>query len=357
MSRYFLIAFLLGGLTACQTTPAEAPPPAPEPTATRRVQMVVMATPTPRSTPLDAPSATPPVVAPVLASPTPADETLSRPTPLASASPTPSSQTKIMPATATTSRVESRRFESQALGRSMDYLIYLPPGYDEHTTLRYPVLYMLHGAGDDNGPSVEEWWNLGLMDLADTYIEQGRIQPLLIVLPQGDQGYWMDHANNGPQYGIYLAQDVVREIDTHFRTVTDAQYRAVGGLSMGGDGALQLALNYPEVFKIAGAHSPTLPRPGFAPDFYGDRAYYDRFDPIALAQTRPDVAQSLLLWVDVGTDDPRLVNAEEFHHLLLGLGVAHEWRTFPGEHHWNYWLANVGDYLLYYASVLGTPRG
>jgi len=251
-------------------------------------------------------------------------------------------------------RVEAHSFESQTLGRSMKYITYLPPGYDSDTTTRYPVLYMLHGAGADAGPRYDEWYQLGMFDRADELLAAGQITPFIIVLPQGDLSYWMDQAGDGPQYGTYMARDVVEEIDHQFRTRPDRTARAVGGLSMGADGALQLAFNFPDVFSIVGAHSASLPRPGYAPSFYGDLAYYRDFDPITLAQLHPEIALSLTVWIDVGDEDPRLVNDSVLHNLLNREGVDHEWHVFPGIHHSQYWADHIVDYLQFYNSAFNS---
>src|SRR5881628_2559959 len=149
-------------------------------------------------------------------------------------------------------RIEERSFRSPTLDRTMPYFIYVPPGYDS-SGQRYPTLYMLHGLGGSN----TEWKGYNLLGAADDLIKAGTIPPMLIVLPQGDQSYWFDPAN-GPRWGQYAARDVVDEIDAHWRTLADRDHRAIGGLSMGAQGALQLAMLYPDVFGIVGAHSPTL---------------------------------------------------------------------------------------------------
>jgi enterochelin esterase-like enzyme len=152
------------------------------------------------------------------------------------------------------SRVERSVFHSAALGREMPYTVYVPSGYDESTHNRYPTLYMLHGMGGHN----TEWEGYGLLQSADSLIAAGEIDPIIIVLPQGDQSYWVDWADGGPAWGLYVARDLVDHVDLQFRTVADPTGRAVGGLSMGAHGALQLGLRYPRVFGIVGAHSPSL---------------------------------------------------------------------------------------------------
>ena len=121
---------------------------------------------------------------------------------------------------------------------------------------------------------------------------------------------------------------------------------------MGADGALQLAMRYPDVFGAAGADSPTLRAYRDAPPFFGDEAYFDAHDPVHLALAHPDVAKTLRLWLDVGADDPWRASAEAFHQQLLAEGIAHEWHVWPGTHDSAYWSAHTADYLRFYGTAL-----
>jgi S-formylglutathione hydrolase FrmB len=263
----------------------------------------------------------------------------------------------VVPAAPSSSRVESCVFASAALDRVMPYFIFIPPGYDSSLTARYAVLYMLHGVGTGQGGSDTEWYADGLLERADQLMRAGTIPPFLIVLPQGDAGFWVNQANGGPQWGAYTAHDVVAEIDQHFRTVPDRAHRAIGGLSMGADGALQLAMNYPDVFSIAGADSPTLRPYKEMPPFFGDEAYFNAHDPVPLVQAHPDIAKTLRLWIDVGVDDPWLPSAEAFHQQLLRAGIPHEWHVWPGTHSGDYWSAHTADYLDFYGQALALCAG
>lgn len=244
--------------------------------------------------------------------------------------------------------VEYRRFTSAALGRSMPYYAYLPPSYDR-TDQRYPVLYMLHGLGG----SCEEWRSLGLLDTADRLIRTGQMEPLIIVLPQGDRAYWVDHANEGEKWGAYTARDLVAEIDARYRTVTERASRAIGGLSMGAHGALQLALNFPDTFGVVGAHSLVLRRFGSAPKYFGDPKEYATRDPLTIVRAKPDLARSISLWIDIGDQDPWMPVAKQFNQELEELRIAHQWRVAPGDHSSAYWQANLLEYLRYYDRALG----
>ena len=114
----------------------------------------------------------------------------------------------------------NRTFISAALGRDMPYFVYLPVGYAE-SGLRYPTLYMLHGHGGSN----TEWMGYGFLETADKIINAGQVPPMIIVLPQGDQSFWVNHADDGQRWGDYTAQDVVQYIDATYRTIPDAKRR------------------------------------------------------------------------------------------------------------------------------------
>ncbi|HEX6512003.1 MAG TPA: alpha/beta hydrolase-fold protein, partial [Chloroflexota bacterium] len=146
--------------------------------------------------------------------------------------------------------------------------------------------------------------------------------------------------------------DVVAEIDGRYRTLADRDHRAVGGLSMGGFGALSLAMVYPATFGTAGAHSPALwSLPG--PAFFGDATYFAQHDPVQLLRRRPATARGLKLWLDVAQGDPLdQGRVEALHQQLLQDGVPHQWHEWPGGHSAAYWGAHMDDYLRFYDAAL-----
>ena len=285
-----------------------------------------------------------PTTAPSAATPTPAIAPAATPLPTPTRTPVPLAEVQRQ---LSESRVVSGRFHSALLGREMPYYVFVPPGYDDSTGSRYPVLYMLHGMGGSN----IEWLGYGLARTAERMMRAAEIPPFLIVLPQGDHSYWMDHAGGGPRWGSYTALEVVAEIDARYRTLADRRYRGVGGLSMGADGALQLALNHPDVFGVAGAHSPYLRRESEALAFFGRGADYAARDPWSLALARPDVARSLALWIDIGDRDERYAVVSGFHRELEQAGITHAWRQYIGSHSEEYWGGYAPQYLRYYASI------
>jgi enterochelin esterase-like enzyme len=248
----------------------------------------------------------------------------------------------------TTPNLQTLGFTSEALGRPMPYSIYLPPDYAT-TTRRYPVLYMLHGMGGSN----QEWSSYGLVDKADKMIRSGDLPPMVIVLPQGDKAYWVDHAGIDKEaWGRYMAKDVIAEVDAHFRTIADASHRAIGGVSMGAHGALQLAMNYPGTFTVVGAHSLVLRPYNMAPTYFGQPADFAKRDPVQMAPAKAELLRSMDLWIDIGDKDPWVSFAQQFDGELATLKVPHTWHMWSGDHSGSYWSAHLADYLKFYGSSL-----
>ena len=250
-------------------------------------------------------------------------------------------------------------FFSLALGRNERYLVWLPPGYDA-SARRYPTLYLLHGVGGDAGVGVEEWLGYALTEDLDRMLAAGLIEPLIVVLPNGEQGYWINHADGGPRWADFVAVDLVDHVDATFRTEPVRERRAVGGLSMGGHGALQLALNHPDRFAIAGAHSPTLRPFEAAPAYFGDPAWFAGYDPLSLVRAS-DAATRITTWIDVGYEDPWRPAAERLRAAQAARGAPPEFHVLEGEHEGWYWQVYLPEYLSFYSSALGataaTPPG
>ena len=250
---------------------------------------------------------------------------------------------------ALTGEVRTREFASASLGRTMPYNIYLPPGYAK-SAREYPTVYLLHGmAGTDR-----QWEDLGVAQAADRLIAAGEIAPLIIVMPEGESSYWVDHATDGQKWGRYTAVDVVNDVDANFRTIARQRSRAIGGLSMGAHGALQLALNYPGEFGAVGAHSLVLRRFGSAPSYFGTASDFAARDPMQIVKRTGAAGCSFALWIDIGTADPWASVATQFDGELTDLGVKHQWHLWSGDHSASYWSAHVDDYLRFYSSALSS---
>ncbi len=225
----------------------------------------------------------------------------------------------------------------------MYYYVYLPQGYDDDPTARYPVAYMLHGIGGN----ADEWLGYGAREAADSLMNNGAIRPFIIALPHGEQGYWVDQIG-GPQWATYVADDVVSEIDRQYRTLANRADRAIGGLSMGAHGALQIALNHAEIFGIVGAHSPSFRPRAEVPAYFGDDAQFALRDPTQLVAAHPEIARTLTIWLDYGLLDGFRAGQLAFEQALVANDIPHELHEWDGDHSYIYWNAHLPDYLRFY---------
>jgi S-formylglutathione hydrolase FrmB len=170
----------------------------------------------------------------------------------------------------------------------------------------------------------------------------------------------MNHAGGGPKWADFVAVDLVKHVDATFRTEARREKRAVGGLSMGGHGALQLALNHSDVFSIAGAHSPTLRSFEDSPEFFGDQKWFARYDPLALIKSS-DAARRVAFWIDAGHEDKWLPSAAAVAKALEGKRAAVTYKVLEGEHEGWYWNYYLPEFLGFYAQALSstekTPQG
>jgi enterochelin esterase-like enzyme len=238
-------------------------------------------------------------------------------------------------------------FDSAIIGRNFAYRIYLPPDYLSAPSRRYPVLYMLHGAGGN----YTEWSDSFLPEQIDRLIAADEVQPMIVVMPDDDESTYWANWDNGPRWGDYVTDDVVSIIDQRYRTLASPAGRAIGGLSMGGLGALNLAFQHPDVFGVVGSHSPSV---RLEPDpslwfLTGDNFW--EHNPIWLADHASGL-EGLKIWLDAGADDYWLPNIDALHSALVTDGLQVEWHEFPGPHEAEYWIDHVPDYLRFYSGAL-----
>ena len=150
--------------------------------------------------------------------------------------------------------VSTREFPSAALGRSWNYVVYLPADYYT-SDARYPVLYLLHG----NAQKGYDWVTSGhVVETADALTAAGRMPAAIIVMPDAGTTWFVDRKE---KMETAVLEDLIPEIERSFRTVATRQGRLVAGLSMGGYGAMRFALRYPEKFAAAALLSPAIYSP------------------------------------------------------------------------------------------------
>jgi enterochelin esterase-like enzyme len=209
------------------------------------------------------------------------------------------------------------------------YQIYLPPCYDQKQDVRFPVLYLLHGQTFTD----DQWVRLGAATIADRLILGGEAPPFIIVFP--DDRYWNLVAGSG--FGERLVDALIPYIDATYRTLSDRDHRALGGLSRGGGWAVRLGLTHPELFGILGLHSPAV--------FQADGPHVADWIEAIPSGSFPR------LWLDVGDQDKELGAVRLLENTLSKYEVVHEFHLYSGDHSEVYWGKHVKEYLRWYASA------
>jgi len=220
-------------------------------------------------------------------------------------------------------------YDSKALGVTRTVYVYTPPGY-EHSTAKYPALYLLHGSG-----LIEEAWiSAGRANaIMDNLLASGKVKPMVLVMPYGHTARAMADEparGQGPADGFEkdLLGDVMPLIARDYRVLTDREHTAIGGLSMGGGQAMQVGLRHPELFSSIATFSGST-------QYRGD---LEKLDGAALA------AKYKVLWVGCGTDDPAFASNKAIADLLEAKKVPHVFRSSPGGHIWPVWQLYLSEF-------------
>jgi len=184
--------------------------------------------------------------------------------------------------------------------------------------------------------------------------------PLAVVMPDGGRGFYCD-AVNGPAHESHIIKDVISFVDTHFNTRAERAGRVTNGLSMGGYGALKLALKFPDMFCSVVSHSGGVAaghksfRDELASEtrlIYGDDPVGGKDDLWAIAE-KADKVKLPAIRIDCGLDDFLLEDNRAFHQHLNNLNISHEYEEFPGEHNWDFWDTHIQKAIEFHAKALG----
>ncbi len=239
-------------------------------------------------------------------------------------------------------------FFSAALSKEVAFNVVLPDRQSQGGP--YPVLYLLHGLSDD----YTAWLRWTKIEL---YVRE---LPLMVVMPDGDRSFYCD-ATEGPAYEKAIVEDLLSFVDRHFHTIPNGRGRAIGGLSMGGYGAMKIGLKYPHLFRSVAAHSGCYAllrepvRDDLGPELqriYGTETARRENDPFWLAE-QLDPGQAPAIRFDCGTDDFLIDHNRAFHEHLTELGIEHEYEEFPGGHEWAYWDEHVREAVAFHCRAFG----
>jgi len=262
---------------------------------------------------------------------------------------------------AAASIVITREFDSTALQRKWSYAVYLPDGY-ETSNLKYPVLYLLHGHGQD----LYAWVNFGhIQPTTDELIAHGEIPPAIIVMPDAGTTWFVDRKE---KMETAVIQDLVGDVQRTFRVIDDRKGRVIAGLSMGGYGALRFVLKYPEMFAAAGLLSPAIYDPEVPQGSGARRAGVfgaAEFDPAVWKELNyPTLWDAFLakkiavpMYINSGDDDDFFIEAEatRLYSLLRKNGQPAELRIVDGAHKWPVWESTIGDAMRYVFRYTARP--
>jgi len=262
-------------------------------------------------------------------SPTATDPRAPSSTPVRTIPATPTFAPTPLPCRDKNGNIETRQLETALLPEPLVFRVYLPPCYHQLPERRYPVLYLLHG----QTYTEEQWDRLGVDETADALIAAGQIPPLLIVMPREQDDLTLPPEN---RYGEAILLDLIPYIDRNYRTREGHAYRAIGGVSRGGNWAVYLGLSHWETFGALGGHST----PSFA-----------TLGPPRIREYLLAIPENKIprIYLDAGEDDGKLLFTLELEAVLTEENILHEWHLFLGAHDEEYWSAHIEDYLRWYA--------
>ena len=230
---------------------------------------------------------------------------------------------------------------SAAVGQELPVQVVVPEGAEDE---RRPLLVFLHGRGENGEDS-----NLD-EPMYEALANQGVDAPIVAFPNGGLDSYW--HNRDTGNWMDYVVREVIPEVTERFNA--DPGRVAIGGISMGGFGAYDIARLNPGRFCAVGGHSPAIWQDGAetAPGAFDDAEDFEEHDIVAVAQTNPDPWMSPRLWIDRGDEDPFVPGTDAFSQALESAGADITVHHPPGAHEGSYWDEHWPDYMRFYATAL-----
>jgi S-formylglutathione hydrolase FrmB len=250
-------------------------------------------------------------------------------------------------------RVECGAVQSSFAGHPVQYCALLPPSYDNSTAGKkvFPVLYMLHGLGQDAQSLISD----GIWNLVEDLQGQKKIGEFVIITPTADRSFYINSKSGRVRYEDFFIREFLPAMQTKYRISQVRGGRAISGISMGGYGALRFAFKYPQMFSSVSAHSAALleqlPKAsgpaglgGFIGPAFGaplDTEYWKANSPFIFARSAR--LNGLKIYFDCGDQDDYGFEkgAQSLDKLLTARKVAHEFHIYPGVHDWPYFSQHL----------------
>jgi S-formylglutathione hydrolase FrmB len=272
------------------------------------------------------------------------------------------------------SRIDCSALNSRILKQPIRYCVFIPSGYDasasEHPARRYPVLYFLHGLGDNE----RTLFNSGGWTLLDDLRSQRKMGDFLIVAPEGRRSFYVNSADGSFRYSDFFLQEFLPHIEKKYRVRSGRAGRAISGISMGGYGALRFAFAYPELFSAVSAQSPALvtesPKQLDSASATGvpilsvlalvfgkpiDVPHWNANNPFLLAKKNAAALRNMAIYFNCGQDDNYGFEkgAVELDSELKQANVKHEYHAYPGDHSITYFLSHFAEVMEFHSKAFG----
>ena len=270
-------------------------------------------------------------------------------------------------------RIDCNALNSQILHQVVHYCVYLPSGYDleaKASSTRYPILYFLHGLGDNE----QTLFNSGGWTLLDDLRRQRKIGDFLIVAPEGRRSFYVNSADGSVRYSDFFLREFIPHIEKAYRVRTTRGARAISGVSMGGYGALRFAFAHPEMFSAVSAQSAALittppkeldsaarsgsPLTKVLGAVFGNPinvSHWNENNPLVLAKSNPAGLRKLSIYFNCGQDDNYGFEegAAALDRILQHEGIKHEYHLYPGDHSLPYFLSHFAEVLEFHSRAFG----
>ena len=268
-----------------------------------------------------------------------------------------------IPSSLASGRVECNSVPSKILARSVPYCVVLPASFDADKTKRFPILYELHGLGDNEQFFVHS----GLWNLVEDQRERGELKEFLIATPAGGASFYINSKGGKVRYEDFLLREFFPFIEKKYRVSPGRANRAISGVSMGGYGALHLAFRHPQLFTSVSAHSaalieklpafvstPQSPRSRILGGVFGippDIAFWNANSPLTLARSAN--LSGLKIYFDCGDQDDYGFDggATALDKILTARKIAHEFHIYPGRHDPGYFAAHIPASLAFHSAL------
>ena len=265
-------------------------------------------------------------------------------------------------------RIDCSSIQSKILQRAVRYCAMLPPSYETEHTRKYPIVYFLHGLGqNEQALMMGGGWGL-IEDLRQHHT----IGDFLMVAVEGRASFFINSADGKQRYSDFFLTEFMPQIESKFRVLRSRKMRGITGLSMGGYGALRFAFAHPELFGSVSAQSAALiieppkqmnddlqhagPLGNLLGGVFGNPinvAHWNQNNPFILTRQHRAELKTMAIYFNCGQDDEYgfAVGASKLHQQLVAEGIPHQFHLYPGGHSAEYFLSHLGETLQFHWHV------